>query len=500
MANGENAERPCEAQGPHNSTRATENAGQQQTATMDTQADAGTSFTDSSTTATSSAAVRDISRRPRVMDSDLRTWDLYDLSGAVAPDSLENMKNIFRRFRGLRQKGIEGVEYGALQESWCAFIKRWNRTKQSGEDFLAWLERRECIVTEHSLSELRSRVCGLTYHDLERMCYVSVAEGCDTCIGPRPTEEDWNQHVAERPLGSAEDDWIQRYKRALSEASRSTSAAGTSRRRSQRSRSPLTAARAGEDRGDRAGRRLRSHPRSRHRSRSQLRSRRRSRSRSRGRSSRRSPSPARVPRSRSRSWSRSTWADLRTPQGSTRTREPRLGRREEDWRGAPMYHLQGGTQASEPYIGEQPGSSGWRGGDSAREEDPRAPRYDRQSSGHLQRSRQSEGDRRVDSSRVLVGQNDDAVENHYWDAMREVDMAVQRSSDAAQTATALRQSNRELLERVRMLERAVHGQAQTGAQPRAPGTSGALARRARREGRSTYASAPAHPSEPSQES
>ncbi|KAG1709343.1 hypothetical protein DVH05_020000 [Phytophthora capsici] len=84
--------------------------------------------------------------------------------------------------------------------------------------------------------------------------------------------------------------------------------------------------------------------------------------------------------------------------------------------------------------------------------------------------------------------------------MREVDMAVQRSSDAAQTATAHRQSNRELLERVRVLERAVHGQGQTGAQPRAPGTSGALARRARREGRSTYAAAPAHLSEPSQES
>ncbi|KAG1697864.1 hypothetical protein DVH05_015818 [Phytophthora capsici] len=458
---------------------------------MDTQAD-------SSTTATSSVAVRDVSRRPRVMDSELRTWDLYDLSGAVASDSLETMKSIFRRFRGLRQKGIEGVEYGALQESWCAFIKRWNRMKQSGEDFLAWLERRECVVAENSLSELRSRVCGLTYHDLARMCYVSVAEGCETCTGPRPTEADWNKHVAERPLGSAEDDWVQRYKRALSEASRSTSGAGTSRRRSQRSRSPLTATRAGEDRADRG---LRSHPRSRHRtrSRSQLRSQRRSRSRSRGRSRRRSPSPVRVPRSRSRSWSRSIWADLRAPEGPTHTREPRLGRREEDWRGAPMYRPQGEIQASEPYSGEQPESSGWRGGDYAREEDPRAPRYGRQSSGYPQQSRQSEGDRRADSSRVLVGQNDDAVENHYWDAMREVDMAVQQSSDAAQTATALRQSNRELLERVRMLERAVHGQAQTGAQPRAPGTNGALARRARREGRSTYAAALAQPSEPSQE-
>ncbi|ETN02906.1 hypothetical protein PPTG_15859 [Phytophthora nicotianae INRA-310] len=50
-----------------------------------------------------------------VMDSELRTWDLYKLSGVVNPDTLEAMKALFRRFPGLRQKGIEGVEFGALQ-------------------------------------------------------------------------------------------------------------------------------------------------------------------------------------------------------------------------------------------------------------------------------------------------------------------------------------------------------------------------------------------------
>ncbi|ETP48697.1 hypothetical protein F442_05621 [Phytophthora nicotianae P10297] len=107
------------------------------------------------------------------MDSELRTWDLYDLSGA---------------------KSTEGVEYGALQESWCAFVRRWNRMTQTGEDFVALLESREGTISEHSLSELRRRICDHTFHDVSRMCYVHVAEGCETCNGPRPTEEDWRVH------------------------------------------------------------------------------------------------------------------------------------------------------------------------------------------------------------------------------------------------------------------------------------------------------------------
>ncbi|ETN11250.1 hypothetical protein PPTG_10189 [Phytophthora nicotianae INRA-310] len=99
------------------------------------------------------------------MDSELRTWDLYDLSGAVNPDTPEAMKTYFRRFRGLRQKSIEGVGYGALQESWCAFVRRWNRMTQTGEDFVAWLESREGTISEHSLSELRRRICDHTFHD-----------------------------------------------------------------------------------------------------------------------------------------------------------------------------------------------------------------------------------------------------------------------------------------------------------------------------------------------
>ncbi|KAI9983357.1 hypothetical protein PInf_007377 [Phytophthora infestans] len=69
-----------------------------------------------------------------------------------------------------------------------------------------------------------------------------------------------------------------------------------------------------------------------------------------------------------------------------------------------------------------------------------------------------EADRRADSGRVPVGPSDDAVENYYWNALREVDAAMQQSMEAARTATALRQSNRELLESVMVLERVVRGQ------------------------------------------
>ncbi|ETK77572.1 hypothetical protein L915_16178 [Phytophthora nicotianae] len=257
------------------------------------------------------------------MDSELRTWDLYELSGAVNPDTLEAMKALFRRFRGLRQKGIEGVEYGALQESWCAFVRRWNRMKEAGEDFVAWLNHREAAIEEHSLSELRHRICGFTYHDVHRMCYVHVAEGCDSCLRPRPTEEEWRAHIVERPLGEDEKSWIQRYRRSLSEFARSVNIAGSRWRRPQRSRSPPM------HRGIAIGN---THSRS--------------RSRSRGRLHRRSHSPARGRRSQSRS--HSFRPDYWTRQASSRSLEQRPEHPGGDWIAAPTYRPSEISQASEP--------------------------------------------------------------------------------------------------------------------------------------------------------
>ena len=89
-----------------------------------------------------------------VMDQQIIPWALYDLSGAHAPDSLGTMQDYFRRFSKLRGKTLEGVAYDALQSSWCAFIRRWNRMLEDGRSFPMWL------AADHSLGALRDRVRG----------------------------------------------------------------------------------------------------------------------------------------------------------------------------------------------------------------------------------------------------------------------------------------------------------------------------------------------------
>ncbi|OWZ08018.1 hypothetical protein PHMEG_00019500 [Phytophthora megakarya] len=124
--------------------------------------DAGdTNAPNSSTTATSSAGAVGTPRglRARPMDSELRPWALYDLSGADAPRTLEEMKEYFRCFRWLRRKKIEGIEATALQTSWCAFIRRWNSMLASSDSLPTWLKEREDILAEHSLSDLRWLFC-----------------------------------------------------------------------------------------------------------------------------------------------------------------------------------------------------------------------------------------------------------------------------------------------------------------------------------------------------
>ncbi|KAG2891865.1 hypothetical protein PC117_g24156 [Phytophthora cactorum] len=135
------------------------------------------------TTGTSSTNEAGAALGWHVMDNRLRPWALYDLSRAQAPDTLDTMKDHFRCFRGLRQKGVEGVGNGALQEVWCAFIRRWNRTVEEDESFVGWLVYREEIIKDHSPSELRERVCSDAWEDMRRICYVRVAEGCESNAG-----------------------------------------------------------------------------------------------------------------------------------------------------------------------------------------------------------------------------------------------------------------------------------------------------------------------------
>uniref|UniRef100_H3H7M1 Uncharacterized protein n=1 Tax=Phytophthora ramorum TaxID=164328 RepID=H3H7M1_PHYRM len=122
----------------------------------------------------------ELTQRTRAMDRELKPWALYDLSGAKSPGSLEEMTGYFRRFRALRGKSLTGVSHDALQRSWCAMIVRWNRMHQEGSNFVAWLTSREEVVGEHSLSELRARVCKNAWES-DHDCYVHVREGCTSC-------------------------------------------------------------------------------------------------------------------------------------------------------------------------------------------------------------------------------------------------------------------------------------------------------------------------------
>ena len=90
---------------------------------------------------------------------------------------------------------------------------------------------------------------------------------------------------------------------------------------------------------------------------------------------------------------------------------------------------------------------------------------------------------RGDNAGVLAAQDDvDEAVNRAADAQLEAEADLERAAQAEKTASEIRQSNRELLERMRNLERQVHGNAQMGTQPRPM----SLAHRARRDGRPTY--------------
>lgn len=58
----------------------------------------------------------------RIMDHELRTWDLYNLFEALAPESLNVMRDLFRHIFSLSGKEVGGLPYDAIQISWCAFI------------------------------------------------------------------------------------------------------------------------------------------------------------------------------------------------------------------------------------------------------------------------------------------------------------------------------------------------------------------------------------------
>ncbi|KAG3236212.1 hypothetical protein PI124_g18776 [Phytophthora idaei] len=396
---------------------------------------------DSSTPATASASAGDNDQRAQhtfALDgSRANTMGLFDLSGALNPDTPDTMRDHFRRFRAARQKTIEGADLEALRRSWCAFIRRWNRMSEAGESFVGWLAYREEILADHSLAQLRGRVCQNACNE-DRLCFVNVKEGCESCgMTGRPTNEDWLQELAERPFSGEESAWISKYKRTRSQMDQAVNRGGSRRRRSRREGMSL---------------------------------------------SRRRPSP---PRWRSRSRSRSPRA--RSPSTSRhRTREPRQEHRGGNWREAPMYPAPAGTPAIEPDTRAWRVPHNWYSpGLGARQSYPqfgvsRPP------------NQQSAEGLRGGTAYAQVAHHDvETAVNRALNAQLEAERPEDRACRPERTTAWLRQSNHELLSRLRALEMSVYGAAQHGARPReqASGADGSMARQARRAARPLYAPA-----------
>uniref|UniRef100_M4B8C5 Uncharacterized protein n=1 Tax=Hyaloperonospora arabidopsidis (strain Emoy2) TaxID=559515 RepID=M4B8C5_HYAAE len=115
--------------------------------------------------------------------------------------------------------------------------------------------------------------------------------------------------------------------------------------------------------------------------------------------------------------------------------------------------------------------------------DPCDQQYDPLSSAPGLSHRQAAVGSRGDNAGVLVAQDDvDEAVNRATNTQLEAETALERAAQEKKTASEIRQSNLEMLERMRNLERQVNGNAQMGTQPRPM----SLARRAGRDGRPTY--------------
>lgn len=171
------------------------------------------------------------------LDPMLRPWQLYDLSGAIEPDSQETMVSHWQRMRALRGKSTESLDYNSLQYSWCALIRRWNDCHAKGEPFIRWLEFEEEKRMLRSLSALRERVCNIAW-DTRRICLANVLEGCNFCYngGARPTRVEWDAEVAGWPLDEHEREWVGRYERAVWEHLQAASRGGGSGTRGREAR------------------------------------------------------------------------------------------------------------------------------------------------------------------------------------------------------------------------------------------------------------------------
>ncbi|OWZ16340.1 hypothetical protein PHMEG_0009879 [Phytophthora megakarya] len=288
-----------------------------------------------------------------------------------------------------------------------------------GESLPQWHTYREEMLRDPSLSELRWYICQDAWLD-DRFCFVHLKEGCSSCwTSDRPTQQQWQREVTERPLDVAQSGWIAKYNRTLFDIEQSSNRGASHHRSARRGHHPSAPGRA---RGFRS--RSRSPIRRHSRSRSHL-----------HRADPRSRSPLRA---------------------LPHSHEQHLGHREGGRGASPRCHLPEGSQANARDIVAPAAPCGrWNCDhehDYAYCGNLGAPQYGPQSNGHYQPRQSPVEDRHVGTVGPTAQDDVDVAVNRALDAQLGDERAEEVAWRAERTTEQLRQSNRELLARLRALE------------------------------------------------
>uniref|UniRef100_M4BXQ8 Uncharacterized protein n=1 Tax=Hyaloperonospora arabidopsidis (strain Emoy2) TaxID=559515 RepID=M4BXQ8_HYAAE len=123
----------------------------------------------------------------------LRVWEQYDYSGIERSRGDEEMSDMWRRWRQIRGKptsATRAVRRSSLDQSWTAFIRRWN-TEPS---FYELVPLREEQRRRYGFAESRERVCELSWIADRPSCFVhwrKYYHHCKRHVIARPVRAQW---------------------------------------------------------------------------------------------------------------------------------------------------------------------------------------------------------------------------------------------------------------------------------------------------------------------
>ncbi|CAH0473895.1 unnamed protein product [Peronospora belbahrii] len=137
---------------------------------------------------------------PRRYVNTLRVWTLYDCSGIQQSREDEVMADMWRRWKATRRKPVTAnlaVTQYSLDESWTAFVRRWNSKSHFGELLPYRKEQRR----KYGLSDLREKVCTMCWNAGRPYCYLRRCKGCQFRRGEQaPTRDEWELILAQYPM------------------------------------------------------------------------------------------------------------------------------------------------------------------------------------------------------------------------------------------------------------------------------------------------------------